>query len=199
MNLRSTRLLGGVTLALALVAARRAPGFASAQGSDGCWFQDKPAEIAQRKSAHDSATVAMDGGTVKVCYGRPHQNGRAIMGKLVPYGEPWRVGADEATAIHVPFRASIAGVNVEPGWYSIYAIPGAKQWQIVVNSEAQRWGVPIDAKVRAKDVGTGTVASEHLAAPAEALTITLSAASPTKASMDIAWSDTHVRVPIEKR
>jgi hypothetical protein len=199
MNRQSSRLLGGVALALALVAARRAPIVALAQGSDGCWFQDKPADVAQRKSAHDSASVAMDGGTVKVCYGRPHQNGRAIMGKLVPYGEPWRVGADEATAIHVPFRASIAGVNVEPGWYSLYAIPGEKQWKIVVNSEAQRWGVPIDAKVRAKDTGTGTVASEHLATPAEALTITLATSSPTKATMDIAWSDTHVRVPIEKR
>jgi hypothetical protein len=199
MHRKSSRLLGGITLALMLVAARRAPSVAPAQGSDGCWFQDKPAEIAQRKSAHDSASVAMDGGAVKVCYGRPHRNGRAIMGKLVPYAEPWRVGADEATAIHVPFRARIAGVNVEPGWYSLYAIPGETQWQIVVNSDAQRWGVPIDAKVRAKDVGTGTVASEHLATPVEALTIALSTASPTKATMDIAWSDTHVRVPIEKR
>jgi hypothetical protein len=199
MNLNSSRLLGSITIALALVAARRAPSDAPMQGSDACWFQDKAPDLAKRKSAHDSAMVAMDGGTVKVCYGRPHQNGRAIMGKLVPYGEPWRVGADEATAIHVPFPARIAGVNVEPGWYSLYAIPGEKQWQIVINSEAQRWGVPIDAKVRAKDVGTGTVASEHLATPAESLTIALSKASPTSATMDIAWSDTHVRVPIEKR
>lgn len=199
MKVTGTRLLGGITLALALVAARRSTHAAAFQGSGGCWFQDKAADVAQRKSAHDSALVAMDGGTVKVCYGRPHQNGREIMGKLVPYGEPWRVGADEATAIHVPFAARIAGVNVEPGWYSLYAIPGAKQWQIVVNSNAQRWGVPIDAKVRAKDVGTGTVVSEHLASPAETLTISLAAASSTKATMDIAWSDTHVRVPIEKR
>ena len=199
MYLKSSRLLCASTLALMLVAARRASVAAPAQESDACWFQDKPAEVAQRKSAHDSASVAMDGGTVKVCYGRPHQNGRPIMGKLVPYAEPWRVGADEATAIHVPFAASIAGVKVEPGWYSLYAIPGEKQWQIVINSQAQRWGVPIDAKVRAKDVGTGTVASEHLATPADVLTITLSTSSPKKATMDIAWSDTHVRVPIEKR
>src|SRR5437763_396837 len=103
MNLNSSRVLGGITLALVLMAARRAPVGAPAQGSDGCWFQNKPGEVAQRKSAHDSATVSMEGGAVKVCYGRPKQNGRAIMGKLVPYGEPWRVGADEATAIHVPF------------------------------------------------------------------------------------------------
>ena len=199
MHLNGSRMLAGIALAMVLVAAHRAPRTAPAQGSDGCWFQDKPAEVAQRKSPHDSASVAMDGGTVKVCYGRPHQNGRAIMGKLVPYGEPWRAGADEATAIHVPFPARIAGVSVGPGWYSLYVVPGEKQWQIVINSDAQRWGVPIDAKVRAKDIGTGTVASEHLATPAETLTIALTAASPTKATMDIAWADTHVRVPIEKR
>ena len=86
MNVNGSRLLAGIALAMTLVGA------ASAQGSDGCWFQDKPAEVAQRKSPHDSASVALDGGTVKVCYGRPHQNGRAVMGKLVPYGEPWRAG-----------------------------------------------------------------------------------------------------------
>ena len=199
MIVNGSRLVAGIALAMAIVGARRAPGAASAQGSEGCWFQDKPAEVAQRKSPHDSASVALDGGTVKVCYGRPHQNGRAIMGKLVPYGEPWRAGADEATAIRVPFPARIAGVSVEPGWYSLYTIPGEKQWKIVVNSAAQRWGVPIDEKVRAKDVGTGTVASEHLASPAETLTISLAKSSPTSATMDIAWADTHVRVPIEKR
>src|SRR6478672_13369820 len=120
MNLNGSRMLAGIALAMVLVAARRAPHAAPMQGSEGCWFQDKPAEVAQRKSPHDSASVSMEGGTVKVCYGRPHQNGRAIMGKLVPYGEPWRAGADEATAIHVPFPARIAGVSVEPGWYSLY-------------------------------------------------------------------------------
>ena len=199
MVVNGCRLLAGVALAVGLVVASGAADAAEAQGSDGCWFQDKAADVAQRKSPHDSASVALDGGTVKVCYGRPHQNGREIMGKLVPYGEPWRAGADEATAIHVPFPARIAGVNVEPGWYSLYTVPREKQWQIVVNSVAQRWGVPIDAKVRAKDIGSGTVPSEHLATPAETLTIALSKSSPTKATMDIAWADTHVRVPIEKR
>jgi hypothetical protein len=186
--------------AVVLVAARPTPANHSAsQASDACWFRAKPGELAQRKSAHDSASVALDGGSVKVCYGRPHVNGREIMGKLVPYGEPWRMGADEATALYVPFRASIAGVKVEPGWYSVYAIPSAKQWQVVVNSDAQRWGVDIDAKVRAKDVGTGMVTAEHLATPAELLTISMSKQAPTKATMDVAWADTHVRIPIEKQ
>jgi len=196
---RST-LLAASAFAVVLVAARPTPTLgAASEGSDACWFRGKPGELAQRKSAHDSASVALDGGAVKVCYGRPHVNGREIMGKLVPYGEPWRMGADEATALYVPFRASIAGVKVEPGWYSIYVIPTAKEWQVVVNSDAQRWGVDIDAKVRAKDVGSGTVPAEHLATPAEILTISFMRESSTKATMDVAWADTRVRVPIEKR
>ncbi|MDQ2931876.1 MAG: DUF2911 domain-containing protein, partial [Gemmatimonadota bacterium] len=116
-----------------------------------------------------------------------------------PYGEPWRLGADEATAIYVPFRAKIAGVKVEPGWYSLYAIPTATQWQIVVNSEAKRWGVGIDAKVRAKDVGTGTVPSSKTAAPVETLTIALRKDSPSKATIDVQWSDVEVHIPVEKQ
>ena len=188
-----------LTLAVLLVAARPASGNVSAHAPDACWFQPKSAEPKLRASPHDSSSVALDGGTVKLCYGRPKVRGRPIMGALVPYGEPWRLGADEATAIYVPFRASIAGVKVEPGWYSLYVIPAAKEWQIVVNSDAKRWGVDIDAKVRAKDVGTGTVSTAHLAAPVEALTISLSKDSPTKATMDVQWADTEVRIPVEKQ
>jgi Protein of unknown function (DUF2911) len=90
-------------------------------------------------------------------------------------------------------------VKVEPGWYSIYVIPTAKEWQVVVNSDAKRWGVDIDAKVRAKDVGTGKVSAQHLSSSVEQLTITMSASSPKKATMDVSWADTHVGIPIVKQ
>lgn len=191
------RYMKGV-VGVAVLATLCIGGAAQAQDSDACWFSDKPAK-ADIPSPPDSASVAVGDGTVKVCYGSPRVKGREIMGKLVPYGEPWRMGANEATIIHVPFKASIAGVNVDPGWYSIYAIPTAKEWQIVVNSEAKRWGIPIDAAVRGKDVGTGHVAAEHLATPVENLTISLKATSPTAATMTVAWADTKVSVPIARR
>jgi len=199
MKRNSSAVLAAVALAVVLGAARRAPEAPRAQASDACWFQAGEGDVASRASKHDSAQVAMDGGTVKVCYGRPAMRGRTVMGKLVPYGAPWRLGADEATAIHVPFAARIAGVSVEPGWYSIYVVPQEKQWQIVVNSEAQRWGIPIDAKVRAKDVGTGTVAAEHTDKPVEDFTISLKPTSPTMSTMTIEWENTRLNVPVEKR
>lgn len=188
-----------VALAVTLVAARRAPDDPLAQMPDACWIHSSPADLKLRASAHDTASIALDSGTVKVCYGRPRRLGRQLMGRLIPYRTPWRLGADEATAIHVPFRANIAGVDVEPGWYSIYAIPEEQRWQIVVNGEARRWGIPIDDAVRAKDVGSGQVATEHLPQSVEVLTIALRATSPSAATMDVEWGDTRVRIPVVRR
>lgn len=192
------RLTGTLLLAalLGLASARNA----SAQAAtDACWIRGDASDLAARASKRDSTSIAIDGGTIKVCYGRPERRGRAIFGQLVPNGIPWRMGADEATAIRVTFPARIAGVNVAPGWYSVYAIPEAKQWRVVVNGNAQRWGIPINDAVRAKDVGSGVVPVEHLAAPVEALMITLRAKSTSAATMDAEWENTRVRIPVERR
>lgn len=162
----------------------------------GCWVQGDRADLPLRASILDSASVALDSGTVQVCYGRPSMRGRPIMGGLVPYGEPWRMGANEATAIHVPFAARIAGVAVQPGWYSLYAVPQEHQWEIFVNAEPRRWGIPISDEVRAKDIGSGQVPVESVSDSAEMLTITLEKNSPSSASMNVSWAGTRVAIPI---
>lgn len=199
MNVRLDRAALSITIAAGLLTLG-SPQLARAQStSDACWLRGNASDVGARASKHDSASIALDGGSVKVCYGRPRRRGRQVMGGLVPNGAPWRMGADEATAIHVPFAARIAGVNVAPGWYSLYAIPEAKQWRIVVNREAQRWGVPINDAVRAKDVGSGIAPVEHIDAPVEALTITFTPKSRSAATMDVEWENTRVRVPVERR
>lgn len=177
-----------------------APRLARAQAAaDACWIQGDASGVARRPSPLDSTSVALDGGTIKACYGRPSARGRTVMGVLVPNGEPWRLGANEATAVHLPFRARIAGTDVAPGWYSLYVIPEAKQWRIVVNRDAQRWGVPINSLVREKDVGSAVVPVEHLDKPVETLTITLSRKSSSSATMDVEWENTRVRIPVDRR
>lgn len=121
-----------------------------------CWIRGDRSRLVTRASPHTSTTLVVGSDTITVCYARVARRGRPIMGGLVPYGEPWRLGANEATAIHVPFRGTIAGVAVEPGWYSLYAVPSEREWRIVVNAETQRWGIPINESVRARDVGSGT-------------------------------------------
>ncbi len=190
-------------LAVALAGVHHAvdptPAGPRAQSQDACWIRGEPTDLELRASAHDSVSLALDGGTVKVCYGRPRRLDRPIMGRLVPYGAPWRMGADEATTIHVSFAARIAGVDVGPGWYSLYAIPEEAQWRVVVNGDARRWGIPFSDSVRAKDIGSGIVPAERLPDSVEILTITLHPTSTSSATLDVEWADTRVRIPVERR
>jgi len=164
-----------------------------------CWIRGTASEASRRPSPLDSSSVALAGGTIKVCYGRPGRHGRVVMGQLVPYGEAWRLGANEATSIRVSFPARIGGMDVEPGSYSLYAIPDATKWRIVVNSEVQRWGVPINDEVRTRDLGSVVVPAEHLDKPVDMLTITLRKQSSSAATMEVEWENTRVRIPIERR
>lgn len=172
---------------------------AAAQAQPACWTRSDPSELAERASPLDSASVALEAGTVKVCYGRPQMRGREVMGGLVPFDEPWRTGANEATSIHMPAAGTIAGVAVEPGWFSLYTIPGPERWEVVINAGRERWGIPITPEVRARDVGSADVAVAETAAPVESLTISLERTSPDAADMRIEWEGTRVRVPIAIR
>ncbi|HUG41255.1 MAG TPA: DUF2911 domain-containing protein [Longimicrobiales bacterium] len=162
-----------------------------------CWVRGERADLELRASPFDSAAVALDDGVVKVCYSRPRQLGRPIMGRLVPYGRPWRLGADEATAIHVPVRASIAGVTVDPGWYTLYAVPGEREWRIVVNGQTRRWGVPIDDEVRSADVGSGLVPVSTTPPQVELLTFWFDRTGRSSADLVVRWAGTSVRIPVQ--
>lgn len=163
-----------------------------------CWIRGEPARLAQRASPLDSVETRIADGVVKVCYSRPAARGRQVMGGLVPWGEPWRLGANEATAIRVPFAAEVAGVRVEPGTYSLYAIPHDTGWQIVVNRSVQRWGIPVNAQVRADDVGTGTARVEALTEPVEAFTLRFGPVVRNTTELIVEWERTRVRIPLRR-
>lgn len=186
--------LGGLLIAAVVPVAG-----AAQDAAPGCWVRGDPAGLELRASPYDSTEVALDGGRVKICYSRPRKLGRPIMGGLVPFGEPWRLGANEATAIHVPTRATVAGVAVEPGWYSLMAIPGEREWRIVVNREVRRWGIPIDEDVRASDVGIGTVPASESVGVVELFTLGFERTGPSTADLVLAWDRTRVRIPVVLR
>ena len=169
---------------------------AQAAGGTSCFVRGDRAGLAGRPSALDSSSVALGNRTIKVCYGAPKKNGRQVAGGLIPYGQPWRIGANEATTIFMPSRGSIAGVNVEPGEYTLYTIASEGEWKIFVNSATQRWGVPINAAVTAKDVGSGTVTVEAADAAQEALELKLNATGANTADLVVHWDKTRVRIPV---
>ena len=114
-----------------------------------------------RASPYDSTAFNIGGAPSLVCYGRPSVRGRTIFGDLVPYGQLWRTGANEPTVIHLPVAASIAGIEVEPGSYSLYTVPGEQQWEVIVNRSTDQWGIENQYEAVAdQEVGRATVPAE---------------------------------------
>lgn len=97
-----------------------------------------------------NATVSQTIGTtdITITYGRPAVNDRDIFGGLVPYGEVWRTGANESTALVVSKDVTIGGKPLKAGTYSLYTIPGKDTWTIIINSKLS-WGTEYD---KSKDV-----------------------------------------------
>ena len=186
------RLLG--TLALAALVA---PAGASAQLPN-CQFRGAPDALAERPSPLDSVNVRLGGESAKLCYGRPSARGRTMIGGEDPYGSPWRFGANEPTTLHLPFSATIGGVAVEPGSYSLYAIPEAAAWTIVVNGNTNRWGIPISPDVRRADIGSFEVRPSSSGSYVETLTLDFEG-SGSAGAIVYAWENTTFRIPISRR
>lgn len=77
---------------------------------------------------------------IKIVYGSPAVKGRKLWGALVPYGEVWRTGANEATTFEVNKDVEIEGQKLPAGKYALFTIPGEKEWIIIFNKEANQWG-----------------------------------------------------------
>ncbi|MGB8704747.1 MAG: DUF2911 domain-containing protein [Gillisia sp.] len=76
----------------------------------------------------------------RVIYSRPQKKDREIFGKLVPYGQVWRTGANEATELTLYQDMSIAGKTVKAGTYTVYTIPEQHEWTVILNSKTNTWG-----------------------------------------------------------
>lgn len=183
-----------------LLAAALVPSSAEAQNAEACWLRGSTAEeAAQRPSPLGVVAIPMHGEEATLCYGRPSANDRVVMGELVPFGQPWRMGANEATAIHLPFDAEIGGrdgISVKAGSYSLIAIPGAEEWQIVINSSAERWGLPINDDVRMNDVGSFSRAAETTDEMVETLTFRWEPHGEMMGHLVMEWEHTRVEIPV---
>jgi hypothetical protein len=93
-----------------------------------------------RSSPLAIASVRYKDAYIKVTYSQPQKREREIFGKLVPYGQVWRTGANEATEITVTRDMMIGDQVLKAGTYSIFTIPGQTEWTIIINSELGLWG-----------------------------------------------------------
>jgi hypothetical protein len=94
-----------------------------------------------RPSPPATASGKIGGATITIDYSSPSVKGRQIWGALVPYGKAWRAGANEATLFKTDQAVNVEGKSLPAGQYSLFAIPGEKEWSIIFNSETGQWGI----------------------------------------------------------
>lgn len=136
----------------------------------------------------DHKTAAMP--VMRIIYSRPHKQGRVIFGSLLKYGEPWRLGANEATEIELFEPVTIEGKKIAKGRYVLYCIPQASQWTIVLNTNIYSWGLTVDTT---KDLFHFTIPISHNNPPIEYFTMVFEKAAGG-ANLLMAWDDVVARL-----
>jgi hypothetical protein len=129
---------------------------------------------------------------VRVIYSRPHKQGRKIFGSLLKYGEPWRLGANEATEIEFFNTVTIQNKKIEKGRYILYCIPQTDSWTIVFNSNVYSWGLTPDST---KDLYRFTIPVEVSPVSIEYFTMVFQK-STGGANLIMAWDDVVARLPL---
>ena len=129
----------------------------------------------------------------RVIYSRPQKNGRVIFGELLEYGKVWRMGANEATEIEFYKEVMINDVKIKKGRYTLYGIPNADKWTLIINKDTDTWGsfryntgndiVRIDVPVQKQ-----TEITEAIAMVFEK--------TDNGADLIIAWDDIKINLPI---
>jgi tetratricopeptide (TPR) repeat protein len=105
--------------------------------------QDKPAPVRMTPlRVSPACTVSQEIGISKIdlAFARPAVKGRKIWGELVPFGQVWRAGANDATVISFSHPAKVAGRDIPAGRYGFFAIPSEKTWTLILNKKAKQWG-----------------------------------------------------------
>ncbi len=146
-------------------------------------------------SPHETTKGVVGGKAITITYGRPYVKGRNVWeGTLAPYGKVWRTGADDATTFTTEGDVMLGSLHVPAGTYSLFTIPGPKEWTLILNKVAKQWGAyNYDEK---QDLGRVKMTAKKLTAPVEQLTISVQAGGGNKGVLTIAWSDAEASIPV---
>lgn len=140
---------------------------------------------------------------IEVWYSSPAKKGRTIFGELIPYGEVWRTGANEATTFTTNKDLLIDGQTLPAGKYTLWTIPEEETWQIIFNSKMYGWGVRWqDSKAtreEAYDVVVATAKVSKSISTEENFSIKIFEGPEKNPVLLLAWDQVVVPLPMEKK
>lgn len=151
----------------------------------------------ETKKASPEAVVTYTEGdmTINIEYCRPSAKGRDIFGGLVPFGETWRTGANEATVFECNKDLNINGKKLPAGHYTLWTIPDVNEWKVIWNAKDYPWGVTMDRQAsRDPDYDMLMVAATPISVSAVTDTFTIHLESDI---LSFSWDKTRVEVLVE--
>jgi len=137
-----------------------------------------------------------DGKTITVNYSSPRAKGRKVFGELVPYGQVWRTGANEATTFVTDANLTVGGKDVPAGSYTIFTVPNAGKWTLIVSKKTGEWGIPY--KYEADELARADMKVSPTSSPVEDFTIAL-ASMGGSCTLSISWENTQASVDISEK
>ncbi len=140
------------------------------------------------------ASVDLDGKNVTVYYCAPSARGRKVMGALVPYGKVWRTGANTSTTLHTDADLKIGSQNVPAGTYTIYTLPSATEWKLIVNKQVGQWGTVYN---QPQDLARISMRKGPApASPVKTFKIYFDHTHSNHTQLHLQWESTDVYVPV---
>jgi len=152
---------------------------------------------AQVLSPPERATCKFaDGKTIAVRYSSPRMRGRKIFGDVVPFGEVWRAGADDATSFVTNVDVTAAGKSVPAGSYTLFALPTQTKWTLIFSKQTGEWGIPYPGEKY--DFARMAMKVSKLPSPLENFTIAFDSAG-TSCTMKLDWETTRAYIEIVEK
>jgi hypothetical protein len=153
---------------------------------------DAVAQDAKPKSPKETVKGTIDGATVEIVYCRPSARGRKMLGGNEPFGTVWRTGANKATTIEFSKAVKIEGKDLAAGKYSLFTIPGEKEWVIIFNKQYDQSGAFDYEQYKDQDALRVTVPAGKPAAFVETFTIAVE-----KDKVSLQWENTAVAFKVK--
>jgi hypothetical protein len=141
-----------------------------------------------------------DGKTIKIDYSSPRAKGRKIFGSatekaLVPYGEIWRTGANDATTFVTDTNVTVGGKAVPAGSYTVFTVPKTDAWSLVISKKTGEWGT--DYPGEKEDLVRVPMTVSKTSAAVENFTIAFDQGG-SKCTLHMEWENTRASVEITK-
>ena len=147
----------------------------------------------QYTSPPASVSAQIGGKQISIDYYAPSMHGRKVMGALVPYGEVWCTGANWATKITFATALQIGDLKLPAGSYSLWTIPNAKEWTLIVNKQTGQFHLDYDAS---RDFGRTKMTIKKLDAPVETFKIELRPGAGNQGTLALLWETTEASIPL---